>query len=175
MRKVVLLITLLGLLSLLTVAQETPKAEVFGGYQYTRITLGDTGFNFNGWNASITGNVNKYLGVAADFSGAYKSESGASLKVHSYTFGPVLSLNHEGTFNPFVHALFGGANANFSANGVGSASTNGFAMMVGGGADAKISPRLAVRLVQADWVYYRFEGVGENKNVRVSTGLVFRF
>jgi hypothetical protein len=175
MRKVVLLITSVGLFSLLTVAQETPKAEVFGGYQYTRINVGGTGFNFNGWNASVTGNVNKYVGVAADFSGAYKSEGGASLKVHSYTFGPVISLNHEGTLNPFVHALFGGANANLSASGLGSSSTNGFAMMMGGGTDAKLSPRLAVRLFQADWVYYRFQGVGESKNVRISTGLVFRF
>jgi hypothetical protein len=48
-------------------------------------------------------------------------------------------------------------------------------MMIGGGADAKVTPRLAVRVVQADWVYYRFEGVGESKNVRLSTGIVFRF
>jgi hypothetical protein len=175
MRKVVVLILLVGLFSLLTVAQETPKAEVFGGYQYTRINAGGSGVNFNGWNASVTGNVNKNFGVAADFSGAYKSEGGASVKIYSYAFGPVLSLNHEGTFNPFVHALFGGAHASASLSGVGSGATNGFTMMMGGGADAKLSPRLAVRLFQADWVYYRFQGVGESKNVRISTGLVFRF
>jgi outer membrane protein with beta-barrel domain len=174
MRKVVLLITLLGLFSLLATAQGTPKAEVFGGYQYTHISAGGDSENFNGWNASVTGNINKYFGVAADFSGAYKSISGASLKIHSYTFGPVLSLNHEGTFNPFVHALFGGANASASVFGE-SASTSGFTMMMGGGADAKVSRHLAVRLIQADWVYYRFQGVGENKNVRVCAGVVFRF
>lgn len=175
MRKTVFLIALLALFPLIAMAQDTPKAEIFGGYQYTRITLGNSGFNFNGWNASATGNFNKYFGVAADFSGAYKSESGVSLKIHSYTFGPVVSLNREGTVNPFVHALFGGAHANFSATGLGSASENGFAMMMGGGVDAKIAPRIAVRVVQADWVYYRFSGVGESKNVRISTGLVFRF
>lgn len=175
MRTVVLLIVLLGLFPLLVMAQETPKAEVFGGYQFTRTNIIGTGLNFNGWNASVTGNVNKWFGVAADFSGNYHSETGGSLKVYSYTFGPVVSLNHEGTLNPFVHALFGGAHANLSVSGAGSAGTNGFTMMMGGGADAKISPRLAVRLFQADWVYYHFEGVGESKNVRVSTGLVFRF
>jgi hypothetical protein len=175
MRKVVFLTVLLGLFPLLVMAQDTPKAEVFGGYQFTRFNAGGTGANFNGWNASVTGNVNKSFGVVADFSGAYKSESGASVKIYSYTFGPVLSLDHEGTLNPFVHALFGGARATASLTGLGSAGTNGFTMMMGGGADAKIGPRFAVRLFQADWVYYRFQGVSESKNVRFSSGLVFRF
>jgi hypothetical protein len=174
MNKVVFLIILLGLL-LLPAAAQTPKAEVFGGYQYTRITVADTGFNFNGWNASLTGNVNKWFGIAADFSGAYKTESGVSVKVHTYTFGPVVSLNHEGTINPFVHALFGGAHLGASLTGLGSGGTNGFTMMMGGGVDAKVTPHLAIRAVQADWVYYHFQGVGESKNVRISTGLVFRF
>jgi hypothetical protein len=164
-------------------AQDTPKAEVFGGYQYTHINVdtsqtqsggSGTGFSFNGWNASLTGNFNKYFGVAADFSGAYKSMSGVSVKIHTYTFGPVLSLNHEGTINPFVHALFGGAHGSASFEGTGS-GTNGFSMMMGGGVDAKVSPRLAIRAIQADWVYYRFEGIGQSKNVRISTGVVFRF
>jgi hypothetical protein len=175
MRKIAFLLALLVLFPLLTMADETPKAEIFGGYQYTRLNIEGTGLNFNGWNASITGNINRNFGVAADFSGAYKSESGASLKIYSYTFGPVLSLNHEGVVNPFVHALFGGAHATASVTGLGSAGENGFAMMMGGGVDAKIAPRIAVRLVQVDWAYYRFSGVGESKNVRISTGLVFRF
>jgi hypothetical protein len=174
MRKVVLLIALLGVFSLLAVAQETPKAEVFGGYQFTHISAGGQSENFNGWNGSLTGNFNKYFGVAGDFSGSYKSISGVSVKVYTYTFGPVLSLNHGGKLNPFVHALFGGAHASASFGGSG-AGTNGFSMMMGGGADAKVSRHLAVRLFQADWVYYRFQGVGESKNVRLSTGLVFRF
>jgi outer membrane protein with beta-barrel domain len=174
MRKVVLLIVLVGVFSLLAVAADTPKAEVFGGYQFTHISAGGDSESFNGWNASLTGNLNKYFGVAADFSGAYKSISGVSVKVHSYTFGPVLSLNKEGKLNPFVHALFGGATASAAFSGSG-ASTNGFSMMIGGGADAKVSPHFAVRLVQADWVYYRFNGVGESNNARVSTGVVFRF
>lgn len=186
MNKLVLLVLLLGLLMLPAVAQETPKAEVFGGYQYTHISVdtvsvpvaplssSSVGFSFNGWNASLTGNFNKHFGVTADFSGAYKSISGVSAKIHTYTFGPVVSLNHEGTINPFVHALFGGAHASASLEGTGAAS-NGFSMMMGGGVDAKVSPRLAIRAIQADWVYYRFEGIGESKNVRISTGIVFRF
>ena len=174
MNKLVFLMLLVGLLLVPAWAADVPKAEVFGGYQYTRVTVADTGINFNGWNASLTGNVNKWFGIAADFSGAYKTESGVSVKVHTYTFGPVISLNHEGTINPFVHALFGGAHASAAFEGSG-AGTNGFAMAMGGGIDGKVSPHLAIRAVQVDWVYYRFEGVGESKNVRISTGVVFRF
>jgi len=182
MRKLVVLIALLGLFSLPLMAQDTPKAEVFGGYQYTHITINTTvagtsinkGFNFNGWNASVTGNFNKYFGVAADFSGDYKSISGVNTNIYTYTFGPVVSLNHEGTVNPFVHALFGGVHAGAGQSGVG-VSSNGFAMLAGGGVDAKVAPHIAVRLAQFDWFYYHVQGLSESKNVRISTGIVFRF
>ena len=170
MRKVAFLAALLALFPLLVLAQDTPKAEVFGGYQFTHLGSSGTSENLNGWNASVTGYINKDVGVAGDFSGSYKTISGVTGHLYTYTFGPVVSLNHQGTFNPFVHALFGGARL-----GGGGSSIDGFTMMMGGGADAKISPRLAVRLGQVDWVYYRFQGVGESKNVRISTGIVFRF
>ena len=175
MRKAVFLVVLLAVFPILTMAEDAPKAEVFGGYQYAHVSIEGTGLSFNGWNASVAGYINKDIGIAADFSGAYKSENGASLNIYSYTFGPVVSLNHEGKVNPFVHALFGGAHATAAVTGLGSAGENGFAMMMGGGVDAKIAPRFAIRLVQADWAYYRFSGISESKNVRLSTGLVFRF
>jgi hypothetical protein len=162
------------LVSLTAVAQDAPKAELFGGYQYTRLNPNGagTGFNFNGWNASLTGNANKWFGVTGDFSGIYKSISGVSVKAYTYTFGPTFAVRKSEAVTPFVHALFGGFHA--SANFAG-ASTDGFAMMIGGGVDAKLSQHLALRAVQFDWVMLRDSGVTENKNVRVSTGLVFRF
>ncbi len=157
-------------IALPVMAQDYPKAEVFGGYQYTR----SEGINLNGWNASLAGNFNHWFGIAADFSGAYKSESGVSLKVHSYTFGPVVSARNIGGVTPFVHALFGGFHASAGFAGA-SASTSGFAMQLGGGVDAKVSQHFAVRLVQADWMMLRAEGETSKKNGRVSAGLVYRF
>ena len=52
MQKLLVLIVFLGLLSFPLVAQDYPKAEVFGGYQF----LHSEGEKFNGWNASVTGN-----------------------------------------------------------------------------------------------------------------------
>ena len=66
-------------------AQDTSKAEVFGGYSWT-------GGNFHGWNASVTGNVTKRFGITADFSGHYGNELEGSILVkqnaHSFLFGP---------------------------------------------------------------------------------------
>ncbi|HEX4541976.1 MAG TPA: hypothetical protein VH114_02320, partial [Candidatus Acidoferrum sp.] len=62
MRKFIGLGLLLGMFSVAAFAQETgaaPKAEIFGGYQYTRF---DGGVNANGWNTSVAGNLNNWFG-----------------------------------------------------------------------------------------------------------------
>ena len=177
MKSLLGLIVVVGLLSLPLLAADYPKAEVFGGYQYLRLNdvLGTgVGINANGWDASLTGNVNQWLGVTGDFGGTYKSATGGDLHFYTYTGGPVINLNHSGVVNPFVHALFGGARLGGSASGVGSGGTNGFTMMYGGGVDVKMSRMLALR-GQVDWEYFRFSGLNFNKNVRVSTGIVLRF
>jgi hypothetical protein len=141
-----------ALLSFPMMAQDYPKAEILGGYQYVHLGGSGTDINANSWNAALTGNLNSWFGVTADFSGAYKTISAIDTKVYSYSGGPVISLNSGGKVNPFVHALFGGAHASASLSGVGSGSANGFTTMAGGGIDVKVNKALAVRLVQADWV-----------------------
>jgi len=145
----------------LTLAQETPKPEVFGGYQFTTM---NPSWNASGWNGQANFYITRLVGITGDFSGAYNSGE----HFHTYTFGPVVST-HKGSFSPFVHGLFGGARA--SAAGVG---INGMAMMFGGGVDMG-RKQIAVRLFQADWLITRFSGVTEKNNARVSTGILFRF
>jgi hypothetical protein len=70
---------------------------------------------------------------------------------------------------PFVHLLFGVLAA--CESGCGGA----FTTALGGGLDVNASNGFAVRLVQADWVLVRADGFTDRKNVRVSTGVVFRF
>src|SRR5436190_2546990 len=121
MRKLIGLMLLLGLFSLAAVAQENySKAEIFGGYQYTRF---DGGVNANGWNTALAGNLNNWFGIAADFGGAYKSLNGASFNTYTYTFGPVVSWRHNEAFTPFAHFLAGGFRAS-AAYGSASASDN---------------------------------------------------
>jgi len=138
--------------------QEYPRGEVFGGYQFSHF---DPSINANGWNAAVNGNLNRWLGVTADFSGAYKNGG----HLHTYMFGPTFSARTE-RVTPFAHALFGGA--------TGGGETF-FSMAVGGGLDVNANKHVALRLVQADWLLFRSGGLTDKKNVRVSTGLVFRF
>jgi len=174
MRKFSGFLLLLCISSLAAFAQETgptPKAEIFGGYQYTRF---DGGVNANGWDTAVTGNLNNWFGIAADFSGAYKSQNGASFNNYTYTFGPVVSWRHNETFTPFAHFLAGGFRASAAFGGL-SGSDNGFAMMFGGGVDVKATRRVAVRAIQFDWLSLHSNGSSDNNNMRISTGLLFRY
>lgn len=174
MRKFMELALLLCIFSLAAFAQETgtaPRAEIFGGYQYTRF---DGGVNANGWDTALTGNFNRWLGVAADFSGSYKSQNGVSFNNYTYTFGPVVSWRHNETFTPFAHFLAGGFRASAAYSGL-SGSQNGFAMMFGGGMDVKATRRVAVRAVQFDWLSLHSNGSSDNNNMRISTGLLLRY
>jgi len=159
MQRTLVVVFLVLLLSLPLVAQ---KAQVFGGYQYTRL---DGGVNMNGWNGSLTGNLNKWFGVSGDFSGVYKS----GVHFHTYTFGPVLTA-HTPMLQPFVHALVGGGT--FSGGG---ASTTGLIVYAGGGLDVGSKHGFGIRIAQADWMLTRFSGFTDKNNVRVSAGIVLKF
>ncbi len=150
---------------------DTPKAEFFGGYQYTHLegTGGANGFDF-----AVNGNFNQTFGVTADFAGAYTSQGGVSFNNYTYTFGPVMSLRVNKAYTPFVHALIGGDHASASAFGA-TGTGNGFALLAGGGVDANFSNHMAFRVAQADWMLIHGSGSTSSKNVRISTGLVFRY
>lgn len=169
MRKILMRLAVVWLMTLPVLAQESYKAEIFGGYQYSRIS----GANFNGWTGAVTGNLNDWFGITADVSGAYKSESGASLHQYNFLFGPTVSYNQNEKVKPFAHALFGVSHAGAGFFGLGL-TDNSFAMALGGGVDVGIHKNIAVRMVQADYFLTHFGGASQN-NARISTGLVFRF
>ena|ERR1700750_2933405 len=137
------------------------RVELYGGYQFTHL---QPAFNANGWNASLTGNFKHVLGITGDFSGAYKD----NLSVHTYTVGPVLTARLP-VVQPFVHALFGGITA---SNG---GSRSGFALLLGGGIDLGLRKGIGFRIVQVDWLSTHISDVTRNRNVRASTGIVFKF
>ena len=190
MRKLLAVTLLLGLGSLPMMAQDNPRVEVFGGFQYLHvgaITVNgvkeSNSQGYNGWNASGAGYLNKYFGVEGDVSGGYATTFPVSTHVYTYTGGPIVSAN-TGIIKPFAHALFGGIRVSNSSGSVSIAQT-GFTMMVGGGVDARVYRALAVRIAQVDWLYYHFgnqligttniPSFSQSNNVRISTGLVFRF
>jgi hypothetical protein len=181
-----LALTVVCVLSLPLMAQ---KVEVFGGYEYLNIGSNSTsgasssGQGFNGWNAALTGKMNRFFGVEGDVAGTYASVSGVNLHVYTYTGGPVVFLP-TGSVRPFAHFLAGGVQLSGSNSGA-SVSWNGFTTMFGGGVDAKVNKALSIRIAQVDWLYYHFgsKTIGTtsfpsfsgSNNVRISTGIVLRF
>lgn len=177
MKNIVVLL-LVGLCTLFAIAQDAPKAEVFGGYQYTNVdTKGLTNrLSFNGWDADVAGHVSRNFSIVGDVSGAYKSESGVKIKVHNFLFGPRISAQ-KGKVTPFAEALFGFGHASAGAFG-SNAGITGFAMAFGGGLDAHANRNVAIRLLKLDYVMNRFSdsGISQNlNNFRLSTGIVFKF
>lgn len=176
-------------------AQETPKVEVFGGYSYlnadTNNLASPSRQSANGWEASVSGNFNKWFAVEGSVSGYYKTYSvdvsalglglnTIDLNVHDYSFvgGPRLN------FRPvFFHALVGADHLTGSVLGF-SRSQNSFAGAFGGGVEWKVAPHWAVR-GSADYVLTRHNilnlipGVSEpdmtQNNFRASVGIVFMF
>ncbi len=157
--------------------EEAPKAEVFGGFAYMR-TAGNT--NVAGWNAQPAFYANKWLGAAIDFSGQYQRQPESST-LYSILAGPQLT-DRAGRITGFAHALIGVTHVGDGFQLVGGGvqgSMNSFTMAFGGGIDANINAKLAVRVFQGDYEYIRAKhntnfAVSGTNNFRLSFGLVFK-
>lgn len=158
--------------------------------------------SLNGGDASVAYHFNNWLSGVADF-GAYHTGSirGSSVDgtLSTYLFGPRVSYHHFRRITPFGEVLFGVGHAgtavfnlcctDSSQNGVAlsnagnvfstASSQNAFAMTVGGGLDYRVSNHLSVRVAQVDYLLTRFNELGigtqTQNNLRVSTGVAFRF
>jgi len=179
-----------------------PRFELFAGYSYLRAAPTQTDNRLmwmNGGSASVAFNVNRYLGLVADFgaytnskmrfTGAYTSTvdvDNSNVAALSYLFGPRLSLRKYDRITPFAQVLFGGVHANqvtlkdctFSCTLLPSQDT--FAMTAGGGLDLRVHHHLAIRIIQAEYLMTRFSSYttgssGTQNDIRLSSGIVFRF
>lgn len=148
-----------------------PRAEFYAGYSHLRRTSG-TSTGFNGFNASITGNVTKYIGLKGELSGHYNSTVGTSFSIYNFLGGlQVKNNSRSARLKPFAHALVGGARYKASTLGFGSFSETGFAMALGGGLDVRAGKHIDVRVIQADYNPARISG-GTDHNFRLGVGIV---
>ncbi len=175
-------------------AQVPTSGNVFFGYSNENAGASSFDFtnlgrpNLNGWEASLEGRVFPWVGIVADFGRHYASQNyqftqnGITTTVSggeelTVLFGPRVSVP-VGKFRPFAEALFGAAHTNASQgsslpdNFVQPRDTS-FATALGGGLDYKIIRPIAIR-IEGDYVQTRFFGTLQN-DVRISTGIVFRF
>jgi hypothetical protein len=158
MRKTIVLVGLMLLVSGAAMAQDAPKAEFAGTYTFIRTF----GTNCNGGGASGAGYFKEYFGVEGDFSYCHASGGGSA---ETYLVGPKLAFRSSGKVDPFAHVLFGGMH-------VTGLST--FALAFGGGFDYKALPHVAIRVAQFDYIYTHFGGVRQN-NFRYQGGIVIRW
>ena len=197
MCKSLLVIVLLFLFPLCATAQETPDAELFGGYSLIHREGGST---LPGWHFAVNGNVNKWFSLVADFSGHYKSSSSRlrfnnlgsptfsskiklDEKIHTVMVGPRYSYRSKKRITPFAHTLFGVARTDENREAIigdtgflsESHNTTSFAAVFGAGLDVKLNNSLALRAFQADYLVSRLGFFSEKNNFRASFGIVFRF
>ena len=165
------MLALLALAGAPGLAADTPPAELFGGYSYTK--NGDQGLS--GGEASLGLRLTRWISVEADVSAHYGSALGTNTSRLFFMGGPRFAYRGRG-FTIFTHYLAGGVRSASGLTVVGIDITEkrtDFAMAFGGGVDAGISERWAVR-AQADYALIRADGTTE-KEPRFSAGFVYRF
>ncbi len=171
--------------------EEFTKVDIFAGYSYVRanpsVTTTLPSFNMNGGEASMAYNANSWLSGVFDFAG-YRTSRLITMEsvdfrgnMWTYLFGPRVSYRHLGRFTPFAQTLFGVAHATSDAYLEGNQTD--FAMTAGVGFDFRLSRRLSLRPVQADYLLTHFKEFdqfqlpssrGTQDNLRLSA-VVFHF
>jgi hypothetical protein len=182
--------TLIGLVSSLGVllsfggaanAQETtvPKFEIGASYSWLHVNSAnyDRQRTGNGGSGYFEYNLNKTLGLVADFGGYANTRQGINNKLLTYMFGPRFNWRHS-RLNPYAQFLFGGAYVWNNPTGV-STTQNAFATAAGGGLDYKWTDRISIKPIQVEYVMTQInsaQGFGSHQNdVRYSAGVVFKF
>jgi outer membrane protein OmpA-like peptidoglycan-associated protein len=133
---------------------ETPKIDVFAGYQW--LNPGGTVPTFaapigtklptmpNGMGATVTYNFSKYVGLSLDGGGNWQDIGHET----TLSIGPRVMWRSEGV-HLFAHSLLG-----LNSLKPGSLTTrNGLGAILGGGMDIQPWQRVGFRVFEADWVW----------------------
>jgi outer membrane immunogenic protein len=171
------------------VASPRPEVALNFAWVHTNAPTGACGcFSILGGGGSFAWPVSKWhFSPLVDV--AVTSNSSTSLGGSPYSLtlttvtagGRYFVPAHMGRFAAFGEGLIGLAHASGTlAQPPNPASTNAqaaLAAQLGGGLDLNTSPRLALRLLEADYLYTGFNNSADNhqNNVRLSAGIVLRF
>jgi hypothetical protein len=142
---------------------------------------------FNGVQAFVKGNVSRYVGIKGEYSYHRKSFdiSGGTpattfdidANIHQLVGGVELKDNSRETkVKPFAHVMAGFSHARADVENIATSfeqSDSGFAAVVGGGIDFKLSDRVDLRAIQFDYNPTR-SGGETGHNFRVGIGIIFR-
>jgi hypothetical protein len=108
-----------------SIAQDKPIAEVTGSYQFDHLTLSDNGASVSsnvsrGWDGSVNVPILRWFGVVGDVGRVWKSESAffnisgtsisASATASLYTYGGGPQLTYRSRYvQPFARFILGDA------------------------------------------------------------------
>jgi len=119
MKRCIVVIGAVLLLTLTAVAQDTPRGEVFIGYTYTRFNSATDvpAFSANGGGGQFVLNFGKYFGVVSDIGATHNGNIGGNHLDSTFTnflFGPRVTIRHWSRVQPYFQALWGGVYASTS-------------------------------------------------------------
>ena len=127
----------------------------------------------NGVNFSVAENLNSWFGGALDISSHFGTENGFKTNTQSLTYGPVFSYRKNKTIVPFAHAMLGAVRGGPEYLDI-SKPEERFGVYTGGGLDVKVTPHVALRVIQADYLMTRFSNARQD-NIRLSAGIILLF
>ena len=112
----------------------------------------------------------------------FSTDNRTSDNLFTFLSGPKLSLRKSSRVTPFVQSLLGAYRIRATSSTVPdtplprfSSTESNFAAAIGGGLDLNVRKGIAVRAIQADYLYLRDINRTSKNNLRLSFGLVFRF
>ncbi|HEV7473248.1 MAG TPA: hypothetical protein VGN90_04310 [Pyrinomonadaceae bacterium] len=195
MRKLLFMICLIAGCTSLSSGQtpDEPKNEFFAGYSFhsadiNTLTIDPQRTGQHGVNLAYKRNLSAHVGVKIDASAHFKRDSRPlaggqfSRQRDQYYFlgGVEFKASGSNRVTPFAQALAGASlfrGFTTLTTPAGNVFTfddaTSFAIGVGGGLDVRASDRIAIRLIQADYIP-TFFGSGRQDNIRISVGVVFK-
>ena len=180
----------------LFIACTAPFTFAQTGDDYNKVDVGvedpnqnflDEREGFHGIEAFVKGNVSRYVGLKGSYSfnrksfdlngGTAATTFDVDADLHQFLGGVEFKDNAKETkVKPFAHVMAGVAHARLEASNSLTSfdeSDTGFAGVVGGGVDFKLSDRVDLRAIQFHYNPIRNGGETSN-NFRIGIGIIFR-
>ena len=157
-------------------AQDVPRVELSGGYQFLNFSVeGESESMPVGWYFDVAGNLNPMLGVVFQMGGNYKSidesftvggitaTANADVNVHEFLGGVRMNFRSDSPIVPFAQVLGGAINGSISVSASTTipgmppitiddeASGTNFVLELGGGVNFSLTDAFGLR-VGADYL-----------------------
>jgi hypothetical protein len=145
------------------------------------ITSGSS-FWMQGGSVELEGRFDRGLGAVADIAGTHAgniNSTGVGLDLITATFGPRYTWSRH-RYDVYGQGLVGeawGMNSIFPNQSGANTVANSMAVEAGGGLNVALSPHLALRAFQANWLRTQLPNSTNNveSNLRLGAGFAFRF